>query len=241
MVYALIPAAGEGRRLPGAVKKQWRMLCGVPLLVHTLRAFESVKRVDEVVCIVPKEEISYVENLSADYRLTKVKAVLPGGPTRQDSVRAGVTFLAGIASLAARARGEKRDVVLVHDGARPLIAPLLIEQVIEKAICFGGAVAALPVTDSLKGVSEKGLIQRSVPREGIWAMQTPQAFWLDLLVRAFHRADEDDFLGTDEAALVERMGVPIHCVVGSPGNIKVTTVSDFDVAERLIRERERSS
>lgn len=229
MVYALIPAAGQGRRLPGAVKKQFSMLGRFPLIVHALRTFESASIVDEVCCIAPLEDLSYFEGLPVHYKLTKVRGILPGGKMRQDSVMAGMAFL--------EKKAQDHDIVVVHDGARPFITVGLIERVVEEAYRWGGAVAALPLTDSLKQVSEDGMIQKSVPREGLWVMQTPQAFRKGILAQAFHEAAQNCFYGTDEASLVARVGGSIRCVEGDPENIKITSALDFKMAERILRAR----
>lgn len=229
MTHALIPAAGRGERFGGRTKKQFLALCGLPVIVHTLTLFQNAPLIDEIVCILPKEDISYFEPFILKNRLTKVKRVIPGGGRRQDSVRAGISLL--------EEGNDPDDLVLVHDGVRPLAPRLLIERVVRAAQEFGAAVAALPVSDSLKEVSTEGVIKRTLPRENVWAMQTPQVFRLGLLAQAYRRAERDHFLGTDEAALVERLGFPIHCVEGSPENIKITTPWDLKMAEWRLQER----
>lgn len=230
MIHAVIPAAGRGKRLGGNVKKQFLKLCDLPVAVHTLAAFQNSPLINEIVCIASKEDLSFFERLISDHSLTKVTKILPGGERRQDSVRAGVSHLEG--------RSDPDDLVVVHDGVRPLVTPRLIEKVIEAAKEGGSAVAALPVADSLKEVSSDKMILKSLPRENIWAMQTPQVFRLGILLEAYRSAAEEGFEGTDEAMLVERLGFPIRCVEGSIENIKITTSPDLATAEVLLRARE---
>jgi len=231
MIYAVIPAAGQGKRLGGDVKKQFLTLCDLPVAVHTLTAFQNAPLIDEIVCIAPKEDLSYFERLISDHALTKVTKLLPGGERRQDSVWAGLCYL--------ERKGQRDDLVAVHDGVRPLVTAHLIERVIEAAKEEGGAVAALPVADSLKQVSSAKMILRSLPRENVWAMQTPQVFRLEILIEAYRNASQNGLEGTDEAMLVERIGFPIRCVEGSIENIKITTLPDLRMAETLLRARDR--
>ncbi len=229
MIHAVIPAAGRGKRLGGNVKKQFLTLCDLPIAVHTLTAFQNSPLIDEIICIASKEDLSLFESLVSDHSLTKVARILPGGERRQDSVWAGISYLG--------TQSDLNDLVVVHDGVRPLITSRLIEKVIEAAREEGGAVAALPVTDSLKKVSSDKMILKSLPRESIWAMQTPQVFRLGILMEAYRSAAREGLEATDEAMLVERLGLPIRCVEGSFENIKITTPPDLEIAEVLLRAR----
>lgn len=229
MIHAVIPAAGRGTRLGGKIKKQFLALQGLPVAVHTLTAFQDASLIDEIVCITSKEDLSFFERLVSDHSLTKVTKILPGGERRQDSVWAGISYL--------EEWSDQNDLVVVHDGVRPLVTPQLIERVIEAAKAEGSAVAALRVTDSLKQVSSDKMILRSLPRENVWAMQTPQVFRLGILLEAYRSAAQDGFEATDEAMLVERRGVPIRCVEGSIENIKITLPPDLETAEIFLRAR----
>lgn len=233
MTHVVIPAAGRGERMGGKTKKQFLTLCDLPIIVHTLSAFQASSVIDEITCVVSKEDQSHLERLLSEHGLTKVKRILHGGERRQDSVRAAIDLLGK--------RFPSDEMVLVHDAVRPLVTSDLIERVLEGARKFGGAVAGLPMADSLKQVSGERFIERSVPREGIWLMQTPQAFSLGTLAAAFLQAAKERFFGTDEAMLVERIGIPIHCVEGSVENIKITTPSDLRLAESLLSGRRRVS
>ncbi|HZR45588.1 MAG TPA: 2-C-methyl-D-erythritol 4-phosphate cytidylyltransferase [Candidatus Manganitrophaceae bacterium] len=232
MTHAVIPAAGRGERMGSKTRKQFLALCGRPVIVHTLSIFQKSPFIDDILCVASKEDQPFLERLIAEHGLTKVKRILPGGERRQDSVQVAIEYL--------EREGRPDDIVLVHDGVRPLVPPELIERVAREAYKSGGAVAALPVTDSLKEVSADGIIEKSVAREKIWSMQTPQAFRLSLLIEACRKAAGDGFYGTDEAMLVERIGVPIRCIQGSSENIKITTPSDLKIAELLLSSRSAS-
>jgi 2-C-methyl-D-erythritol 4-phosphate cytidylyltransferase len=240
MVYAIIPAAGMGRRMEesdteprgrgeadGGIRKQFRPLHGVPLLIHTLTAFQQSDQISRMILVVPQEDHAAAAALLSEYPINKIMRVCPGGATRQDSVQAGVAALTGEAA--------PEDIVLVHDGVRPFVSPMLIARVIAAAEQFGGAAAALPLSDSLARVSSAQFIETSLPRTGLWAMQTPQAFRYEILRAAFLQAESDDYQGTDETALVTRIGQPVYCVAGSPDNIKITTPADWAAAERQLR------
>lgn len=229
MIHAVIPAAGQGKRLGGSVKKQFLNLCDLPVAVHTLAAFQAASLIDEIICVSSNEDLSFFERLVSDHALTKVVKLLPGGERRQDSVWAGLAYLGE--------RHDRKDLVVVHDGVRPLVTPQLIEKVIRAAGAEGSAVAALPVTDSLKEVSSDKMILRSLPRENVWAMQTPQVFRLGILLEAYRRAAQEGFEATDEAMLVEKLGLPIRCVEGEIENMKITLPPDLETAEVLLRAR----
>ena len=219
MVHAVIVAAGDGKRAGGVVKKQFALLAERPVIIHTLTPFFESKIFRTVVCVIAKEDISAFETLMRSYPEIKIDQVIEGGACRQDSVSAGVFFL--------EKNYPANDLVAIHDGARPFVTSALIKKVIALASSSCGAVAALQVSDSLKEVSAEGHILRSISREGVWAMQTPQVFALGVLAEALRRAKADRFVGTDEAAIVERVGHPVLCVSGEKENIKITTASDL--------------
>lgn len=229
MIHAVIPAAGQGKRLGGSVKKQFLTLCDLPVAVHTLSAFQTSPLIDEIICVASKDDLSFFERLVSDHALTKVTKILPGGERRQDSVWAGLSYLGEW--------NDRNDLVVVHDGVRPLVTSQLIERVIDAAHEAGGAVAALPLTDSLKQVSSDKMILKSVPRENLWTMQTPQVFRLGILLEAYRRGAKEGLEATDEAMLVENLGLPVRCVQGANDNIKITLPPDLEMAEILLRAR----
>ncbi len=251
MNHAVIVAAGEGKRFISSMnkeaqlspqvapvpvsqceiplKKQFMELAGQPVLMHTLAPFQASPLIDTLVCVVAKEDISFFEKQIGTGPGSKIKKIVAGGAHRQDSVAAGLFYLEEI--------GSVNDLVVVHDGVRPFVTPALIKKVIDAASSenVAGAAAALPVTDALKEVSPDGVVQKSIPRDRIWAMQTPQVFRLGRLLEAMRKAAADRFVGADEVALVERMDHPVRCVEGDADNIKITTASDLKRAEQILR------
>lgn len=225
---AVIAAAGQGLRM-GMIgdgpqeKKQYVTLEGVPVLLRALEAFESVPAVDEIVVVVPEDDVNWVEaEWLAPRRGRQRLHVVAGGASRQESVARGC------AALSPECRW-----VIVHDGARPLVTRDVIERVLEGARSTGAAVCGLPVTDTIKRVDGAGHVVETLPRDALRAIQTPQAFRRDILERAH---GQEDLLAavTDDAALVERLGIPVAVVEGDPANIKLTVPADVEEARRLL-------
>lgn len=222
---AIIVAGGSGRRFRSETPKQFLSLSGKPLLAHTLAPFQACDRVTRIVLVLPREGFAAARERMEPFLGSKPTDVVPGGESRQASVKEGLSCL----------DPEPDSLIAVHDGARPLIDAELIASVIERAFEVGGAIAAIPVVETLKEVSEAMAIERTVDRARYYRAQTPQCFRYDLLRRAFEAARGDGFVGTDEAALVERLGATIHVVAGSERNIKVTTSEDLARAEFYLR------
>jgi 2-C-methyl-D-erythritol 4-phosphate cytidylyltransferase len=220
-VGAVIVAAGRSERM-GGVDKLFAPLAGRPLLSHTLLAFEDAPCVDRIAVVASERNIAAVRELVAESRFARVRAIVPGGARRRDSVRAGIEALAGV------------ELVVVHDGARPLVAAGLVTRVVEAARASGAAICGIPARDTVKEV-DQGEVIRTLDRGRLWLAQTPQAFRLELLLEA-HRAFEGD--ATDDAAMVEALDHPVRVVQGDPHNVKVTTPEDLRLLEALIRLRE---
>jgi 2-C-methyl-D-erythritol 4-phosphate cytidylyltransferase len=201
-------------------KKQDIRMGDRPILRWTLDVLEATREVEGIVVAVPGEDVPAWRRRLRGCR--KVQAVVAGGAERQESVARG---LAAVPSSA--------GVILVHDGVRPCITPGLVRHVVEAARAHGAAVAALPVAETLKRGAE-GWVKETVPRDGLWAIQTPQGFRAELLREAHRRAAADRILGTDEAALVERLGAPVRLVAGLPGNLKITRPEDLPLARRAL-------
>lgn len=221
-VGAVIAAAGRGTRLGAAGPKVLVPLGGVPILVRAVLPFQRSKAVHEIVVVTTEGALADVRACLDRHHLSKVRAVVPGGAERQDSVARGLSALGPC------------EVVLVHDGARPLVEERLIEEVIQVASEFGAAIPALPVRETLKRVAD-GQVVTTVDRTGVWAAQTPQGFRTELLRTAHLRARAAGIVGTDDAVLVERLGHPVRVIPGRAQNLKVTTPEDLDVAEALVR------
>ncbi len=209
----------------GDIPKTSLFLGGIPLLRHTLQKFEVCSRVDEVLPLVPSEELSFWNDeivLSSTFK--KVKRVLAGGAERQDSVFLGLRAIAGYA-----------DWVIIHDGARPFVPPDLIERALSESLCWKAVAAALPAGETIKEVSPGKEIVRTVDRSSLWTMQTPQSFEYNLIVNAHEKARMEHFVGTDDAALVERLGFPVRVIEGSRLNFKITTPEDLTLGEALLQ------
>lgn len=223
-VLAIIPSAGMGRRM-GSKRKNYLALLDRPVLAHTLCAFEESPDVTSVVVVVPASDEGFCREEIVDrYGFKKVIGVIAGGAQRQDSVSNALKFANGF------------DIIAVHDGARPLVTAKIIEDTVRAAVKTGAAVCGVPPKDTVKEVSS-GRIKRTLPREALLSIQTPQAFRAELLLKAFERAKKDGFLGTDESSLVERLGSEVSYVAGSYENIKITTEDDLAFAECILRKR----
>jgi 2-C-methyl-D-erythritol 4-phosphate cytidylyltransferase len=225
----VIVAAGKGKRMGAADSKQYLMLGDRPILVHTLQLFERMAEVDAIMLVTGPDDVQRCEAYVDTYGLSKLRAVVPGGAERQHSVREG------LAALAALPGGM--EWVLVHDAVRPFARPAHIEACWRSAMETGAAVLAVPVKDTIKIVDERGRIQSTPDRRSLWAIQTPQAFRLSLLREAHERARDDGFIGTDDAMLMERIGVAVQVVESDYTNIKITTPEDLPWAEWILRER----
>ena len=220
---ALIPASGLGRRLNSQSGKAFALIAGEPLISYTLRAFQDSPQVDEIVLVVRPDELSVTRDLVESRGFSKVKSITPGGEVRQDSVRNGLTEISA-----------DSDIVAIHDGARPLITRETIASTIEAARADGAAIAAVPVIDTIKSSLDGLFVNSTLDRETLYAVQTPQTFRRSIITEAYDRACADRFYGTDDACLVERLGVPVRIVRGSYENIKVTTPTDLRIAEALL-------
>ena len=217
-VGAVIVAAGSGTRMAGA-DKLFIEVDGRSLLAHAIAAFQECRSVDRIVLVMALLNLKRGRELVERYGFTKVSALVKGGERRQDSVRLGLEALGGC------------DYVAVHDGARPLVTPKLIERGLEAARETGAAVPAVPLVDTVKEAGPGGTVVRTLDRSRMWAVQTPQLFRYDLLLRA-HRAVTADV--TDDAAMVEALGEPVQLFEGSRANLKVTTAEDLVAAARLL-------
>ena len=224
MVTAIFPAAGASRRMGGGVNKNFLELMGEPILIRTLKTFSRVKRVNFLIVIVAAHEVETVEKLLRGATELKPWRVTVGGSERQFSIANGLKLLP-----------DDAEIILVHDAARPLIGIRTIDAVIDAAQEFGGAIAAVPSKDTIKIVDAQGFVKYTPPRSELVAVQTPQGFRREILLQAYEKAARENFLGTDDASLVERLGARIKIVNGDYENLKVTTPEDIFVAETLLR------
>ncbi|MCU0412661.1 MAG: 2-C-methyl-D-erythritol 4-phosphate cytidylyltransferase [Bacteroidetes bacterium] len=224
-VVAIVPAAGSGSRMGGAVRKQFLLLKGKPILVHTLQQFEHCSDVDEVNLAVPESAIAEVEALVSRFRLHKVARVMMGGSKRQDSV----------ANVLKKIPLKDADILLVHDGVRPFVETKRIAHLVRLTKEHHAAVLAVQPKDTIRRSAGGGFFDQTLDRHALWIIQTPQAFRAEVLLRAFQKAKKDRFYSTDEAALVERLGIKAKIVEGSYDNIKITTQEDLEFASLILQ------
>lgn len=226
---AIIAAGGAGLRMGTATPKQFAELLGVPILIHTIRAFYQVPAIEAIIVVAPAEHREHTQALLTQYQLDDRCTVVIGGTLRQDSVRIGLARVP-----------DDSPLVAVHDGARPLIIPKDIQRCLDAAAHTGGAILAVPVKDTLKAVGADTAIRHTVKRDGLWQAQTPQVVQTALLKEAFAKADQDGFVGTDEASLLEHGGWPIVVVEGSETNLKITRPDDLLMAEAILMKQQPS-
>lgn len=228
---AIIVAAGRSQRMGGA-DKQLRTIAGVPVLARTVSAFEACDDVGAIALVLNPDNMGGAAEMAAEYGWRKVRAMIPGGERRQDSVGAGLAAVA-------RLTDPTYEWVVVHDGARPLLTPGLISRGLEAAQELGASIAALPATDTIKTVDATLTITGTPERSNLWLAQTPQVFRMLILASAYSTLAEsgEDAGVTDCARIVERAGRPIKVYEGERTNIKITTPLDLLIAEAIVRGR----
>lgn len=224
---AVVAAGGSGSRMGTAMPKQFMPLAGVPILLHSLRTLERARSVDAVILVVPASDRQRVlAEVIERYGIKKVRKIVAGGETRQQSVYRGL-----------KETDPADEIVVVHDAARPLVTEDLIERSVEEARKTGGAIVAVPMKDTPKQVGPTGVIKRTMDRSELWLAQTPQTFRRAVLLEAYEKAEVERLQATDDAALVERLGHAVGIVPGSWENLKITTTDDLVIAEAILAAR----
>jgi len=216
-IGAVIVAAGWSQRM-GGVDKMLTLLGGKPVLAWAVDVFQQCKLIDQIVVVVSKQSLGRCRQLVAERGWSKVTEVCVGGRRRQDSVAAGLGQL------------NRCQWVVIHDGARPLVTEGLIEHGLKAARETGAAVVAVPVTDTIKVAGDDRVVQQTLPRGNLWAVQTPQVFRFDIITEAYRRVKAEV---TDDASLVEQLDYKVKLYMGSYDNIKITTPDDLALAEIL--------
>ena len=219
-VSAIIPAAGLGVRL--GEEKQFKLLAGYPLFIHSIRTFINSPKIDEIVIVVPKNKKKIIYDWLTPISHKKNIVVTHGGFKRQDSVKNGVL-----------SSDSNSSLICIHDAARPFITSKIIEECITSAKNSDGAVVAIPSTSTVK-YSRNNIIEKTINRDNVWLAQTPQVFWRDKLLKAYSNLDKTDIL-TDESVLMEKMGYKISLVSGDEANFKITTLEDWKRAESYLQ------
>jgi 2-C-methyl-D-erythritol 4-phosphate cytidylyltransferase len=225
-VTAIVPAAGSGSRMAGSMPKQFLQVGGMPLLARTLMALREAGGLDALILVVAPGQMDRCrQEVLGPFGLT-VDRLVPGGEDRQASVLAGL-----------EAASPATDLILVHDGARPFVTREIVAAALAAAAECGGAVVAVPVTDTIKRADGDQRVRETPRREELWAAQTPQVFRAALFREAHARALAEGFRSTDDSALVERLGYQIRLVPGSRENLKITTPADILLAGMLLSRR----
>jgi len=227
---AIIISAGKGQRFMEGRKKQFFSLGEKPILAHTLDRFDSCPLIRSILLVIGQEDQAYcLEEIVEKFHYKKVSQIIPGGKRRQDSVRNGLEGLSG-----------DPEIIVIHDGVRPFVTREMIEESIRSASRFGATIIAMPVKDTIKMAGPDGMVLKTLERESLWQAQTPQTFQAPLIREAYMKAEEDGFIGTDDASLVERLGKKIHILPGSYSNIKITTQEDLMLANLILKMREHT-
>jgi 2-C-methyl-D-erythritol 4-phosphate cytidylyltransferase len=221
----IVVAAGKGERMGRELPKPFLPLCGIPLLIHTLRAITQSTLISKIILIIAPEREALCRDILRLHGQFRVPlTVVHGGAERQDSVRLGLTAL-----------DPTSEIVAIHDAARPFLDREILDRSIETAVLYGGALVAVPAQDTIKRVGEEGTVVETLPRQQLWLAQTPQTFRVPLIREAHARALAEGVIVTDDAALLERLGKVVKIVSGSYRNFKITTPEDLQVAEALLR------
>lgn len=229
---AIVLAAGSGSRMKSSVKKQYLLLDGKPVLWYSLQAFEQCPRIDEVVLVCGEQERDWCRTEIVDrYGFTKINQIVAGGKERYHSVYEGLKALTDC------------DYVLIHDGARPFADRELLNRILDDLPQSRASVAAVPVKDTIKLGGRDGYVERTLPRERLWSVQTPQSFAYPLIRSAYDTVMQEkpsNLVITDDAMVAEYSGIPVKLIEGSYDNIKLTTPADLYLAEEILHKREQS-
>jgi 2-C-methyl-D-erythritol 4-phosphate cytidylyltransferase len=227
MVSAIIVAAGKGVRMNDTVRKQYLDLEGRPILAYSLMAFDECDKIDSIFLVIPKEDLDYCQkNILPLLKLQKKVHLVPGGAQRQDSVYNGLQAL-----------DDKTDTVVIHDGVRPFIRSEQLLACIIGAKETGACILGVPASDTMKRVGKSGTIEKTLARDAVWLAQTPQAFQYHLIIKAHEKARQDGYSGTDDALIVERLGVSVKMIKGSKSNIKITSREDLKLARAMLQAK----
>jgi len=224
--FAIILAAGVGKRMGAATNKQLLLLDNKPIIVHTLQVFEDCRAVDGVYLVVNQKDLPVVqEEILETYRFNKVMKLVIGGRLRQDSVKNGLESIE-----------HPCDIVIIHDGARPFITPSFIEKGIFLMEMYDAIIPAIPVKDTIKVVSKEGFVIKTLERDSLWHVQTPQTFKFDLISKAYKDGISKKLYGYDDATFLEYSGKKVKVIEGSSYNIKITTPEDLLTARGILAQ-----
>ncbi len=227
MNTVIILAAGRGTRMKAEMNKQYLLLKGRPIIAHTISVFEKSPLIDEIILVINKNDVDVCKkNILKKYKFKKVKKVIIGGKERQRSVYNGILEV-----------NKKSEVVLIHDGARPIVSDQIIERCIRGAKEYGAVSAGVPIKETIKIMKSDRFVHFTPKRENVWITQTPQAFKTEIIKKAHEIAIEEDVLGTDDAMLIEHIGEKVKMIEGDYENIKITTPEDLITVEAILNHK----
>ncbi|MGD0228796.1 MAG: 2-C-methyl-D-erythritol 4-phosphate cytidylyltransferase [Syntrophorhabdales bacterium] len=221
---AIVLAGGAGKRMGSSTNKQFLLLDNRPILVHTLQVFQECRPVDGIYLVVNQKDLSIIqEEILEAYHFSKILKLVIGGRLRQDSVRNGLEAI-----------DETCDIVIIHDAARPFVSPAFVEKSIFLMEMFDAIIPAIPAKDTIKVVSKEGFVQKTLERDALWHIQTPQTFKYELITKAYREGMGKKLCGYDDSTFIEHLGKKVKVVEGSPYNIKITTPEDLIIAKGLL-------
>lgn len=222
-VSVIIPAAGSGTRIGGIITKQFLELNGKPILAHTIEKFQNNHLVFEIIIASQNIYFSEIEKICKRYNFNKIKHIIEGGKTRQESVGNALTKIS-----------SNSDLILVHDAVRPFISQNVINETIKIADKNKAAIVGVPVKDTIKETGKNNRVEKTLMREKLWIIQTPQVFKTPIILKAYKNAEKKKLFGNDDATLVEAIGIKPTIILGEYENIKITTKEDLEFAELII-------
>lgn len=223
---AIVLAGGAGKRMGSSTSKQFLLLDNKPILVHTLQVFQECKPVDGIYLVVNHRDLPLIqEEILETYHFSKVMKLVIGGRLRQDSVRNGLEAI-----------DESCDVVIIHDAARPFVSPAFVEKSIFLMEMFDAVVPAIPARDTIKVISKEGFVLKTLERDALWHIQTPQTFKYDLIAKAYREGMAKKLCAYDDSTFIEHLGKKVKVVEGSPYNIKITTPEDLLIARGILAQ-----
>jgi 2-C-methyl-D-erythritol 4-phosphate cytidylyltransferase len=223
---AIVLAGGVGKRMGSSTNKQFLLLDNKPIIVHTLQVFQECRPIDGIYLVVNHKDLPVIqEEILEQYHFNKILKLVIGGRLRQDSVRNGLEAI-----------DEACDVVTIHDAARPFVSPSFVEKSIFLMEMFDAIIPAIPARDTIKAISKEGFVMKTLERDALWQIQTPQTFKYDLIVRAYREGMAKKLCGYDDSAFIEHLGKKVKVMEGSPYNIKITTPEDLVIAKGLLSQ-----
>jgi len=234
-IIAIVPSAGLGKRFDPSRRKTFVSINGVPLLIYTLKRLHDEASIAEIIPVIREEDTDRFNEMAEQHHMDRIRRVAPGGKERQDSIYNALRLLDRDGT-----DHYRNSFVLIHDGVRPYIPEGMIDKLMDEIKGVDGVVPGVPVKDTIKEIDAGGNVVSTLDRDKVRAVQTPQFFSFRVIKKAYDKAYEDGFYGTDDASLVERAGGRIRIIEGSPFNIKITTPEDLKIVEFLLEKEQHS-